>query len=69
MQNIILFRIAIIIIYYNNDKCLLVLVTYISLCFISLSLFFFFQKADDNILKKNPVAQKFVKLFFCFCLN
>ena len=33
------------------------------------SLFFFFQKAEDNRLKKNPAAQKFVKLFFCFCLN
>ena len=31
--------------------------------------FFFFQKAENNRLKKLTVGQNFVILFFCFCLK
>ena len=48
---------------YDNNKCFLVLVIYISLLyFIS----YFFQKAENNRLKKKPVGQNFVILFLFF---
>ena len=44
----------------------LVLIIYISLlCFIS----YFFQKPENNRLKKKSVDQNFVILLFCFCLK
>ena len=46
-------------IYYNNDKCLLVLVIYaILLCFIS----FFLQKEENNSFKKAS-RPKFCTIF------
>ena len=32
-------------------------------------LFLFFQKAENNRLKKNPVGQNFVTYFFVFAQN
>ena len=46
---------------------LLVLVIYISL--LLLLLWVFFQKAENNRFKKNPVGKTFVILLFCFCLK
>ena len=53
------------IIYYNNDKCFLVLVIYVFVMLHS----FFLQKVENNKLKKKPFCQNFVILFFGFCLK
>ena len=37
--------------------------------FVMFYFLFFFQKAENNRLRKNPVGQNFVTLVFCFCLK
>ena len=50
-------------VYYNNNKCFLVLVIYISLlCFVC----FFFQKAENNRFKKIQLAKILQYYFFVF---
>ena len=50
------------IIDYNNDKCFLVLVILSLFCFIS----YFFQKAENNRLKKSQLAKILYYYFFVF---
>ena len=55
-------------IYYDNDKCFLVLLIYISLlCFISF--FFFFQKAENNRFVKKTSWPKLCNIIFLFLLK
>ena len=55
------------IVYYNSDKCFLVLVIYISLLCI-ISFFFCFEKAEHNRLKKARLP-KLCNIIFWFLLK
>ena len=50
------------IVYYNNDKCFLVLVIYMVVMFN----LFFIQKAENNKLKKTRLAKNFYNYVFVF---
>ena len=50
------------VVYYNNDKCFLVLVSYM----VGMFNLFFLQKAENNKFKKSRLAKNFYNYVFVF---